>query len=137
MPRIFGASIPIAGIAGDQQAALFGQACFAPGQAKNTYGTGCFLLVNTGVGAAALGERAADDGRLAISATGRPYALEGSAFVTGAAVQWLRDGLGVISRRRRDRGAGASRSRTTAASTSCPRSSGSARRTGTCTRAAC
>jgi len=94
-PTHFGAPIPIAGIAGDQQAALFGQTCFEAGEAKNTYGTGCFLLANTGSTAAparggllttiacAVGERAA-------------YALEGSAFITGAAVQWLRDGLGLI-----------------------------------------
>jgi glycerol kinase len=91
----FGATIPIAGIAGDQQAALFGQGCFAPGQAKNTYGTGCFLLENTG-------ERAAEPptGLLTTVAwdigEGLRYALEGSAFITGAAVQWLRDGLGLI-----------------------------------------
>jgi glycerol kinase len=92
----FGAPLPIAGIAGDQQAALFGQTCFAPGEAKNTYGTGCFLLANTG-------ERAATPprGLLATIAWdiggGRRYALEGSAFITGAAVQWLRDGLGIIA----------------------------------------
>jgi glycerol kinase len=92
----FGAGIPIAGIAGDQQAALFGQACFAAGQAKNTYGTGCFLLANTGA-------RAVEPpaGLLATVAwdigAGLRYALEGSAFITGAAVQWLRDGLGIIA----------------------------------------
>src|SRR5437899_3884508 len=92
----FGAAIPIAGIAGDQQAALFGQTCFRAGEAKNTYGTGCFLLANTG-------ERAAParGGLLATIAwdtgDGVRYALEGSAFVTGAAVQWLRDGLGIIA----------------------------------------
>jgi len=93
----FGASLPIAGIAGDQQAALFGQTCFAPGEAKNTYGTGCFLLANTGATAAA-----ARGGLLTTLAwdigEGARYALEGSAFVTGAAVQWLRDGLGLITR---------------------------------------
>jgi glycerol kinase len=92
----FGTLLPIAGIAGDQQAALFGQACFEPSQAKNTYGTGCFLLVNAG-------ERAPQsaDGLLSTLAwrlgDRTTYALEGSAFVTGAAVQWLRDGLGLIS----------------------------------------
>ncbi len=92
----FGVPLPIAGVAGDQQAALFGQTCFAPNQAKNTYGTGCFLLVNAG----AQPPRSSDGllstvaWRLGESTT---YALEGSAFVTGAAVQWLRDGLGLIS----------------------------------------
>ena len=91
----FGAPVPIAGIAGDQQAALFGQTCFAGGEAKNTYGTGCFLLVNTGDRAAS-----ASGGLLTTIAwdigDGVRYALEGSAFTTGAAVQWLRDGLGII-----------------------------------------
>jgi glycerol kinase len=95
-PRHFGAPVPIAGIAGDQQAALFGQACFAAGEAKNTYGTGCFLLVNTAERAAA-----ASGGLLTTIAWdighGVQYALEGSAFITGAAVQWLRDGLGIIA----------------------------------------
>jgi glycerol kinase len=95
-PRHFGVSVPIAGIAGDQQAALFGQTCFAPGEAKNTYGTGCFLLVNTGGRAAS-----ASGGLLTTIAwdigDGVRYALEGSAFITGAAVQWLRDGLGIIA----------------------------------------
>jgi glycerol kinase len=94
-PAHFGAALPIAGIAGDQQAALFGQTCFAPGEAKNTYGTGCFLLANTGATAAP-----ARGGLLTTIAwdigEGVRYALEGSAFVTGAAVQWLRDGLGII-----------------------------------------
>ena len=92
----FGAALPIAGIAGDQQAALFGQTCFAAGEAKNTYGTGCFLLVNTGERAAS-----ASGGLLTTIAwdagDGIRYALEGSAFITGAAVQWLRDGLGIIA----------------------------------------
>ena len=91
----FGAPIAIAGLAGDQQAALFGQACFDAGMAKNTYGTGCFLLVNTGARARV------SDGRLLATiawdiGTGVRYAIEGSAFSTGAAVQWLRDGLGII-----------------------------------------
>jgi glycerol kinase len=92
----FGGSIALAGIGGDQQAALFGQACFEPGQAKNTYGTGCFLLVNAGSRAPT-----ATDGLLSTVAwrlgDQTTYAVEGSAFVTGAAVQWLRDGLGIIS----------------------------------------
>jgi glycerol kinase len=94
-PDLFGSPIPIAGIAGDQQAALFGQACLAPGMVKNTYGTGCFLLMNTG-------ERLTPS-RHALLTTpswrlgGRTdYALEGSVFVAGAVVQWLRDGLGLI-----------------------------------------
>ena len=91
-PELFGASIPIAGIAGDQQAALFGQACFQSGDAKNTYGTGSFLLLHTG------DTPATPDRMLATVASrigGRlQYALEGSIFATGAAVQWLRDGLG-------------------------------------------
>jgi glycerol kinase len=94
-PAVAGAEIPIAGIAGDQQAALFGQACFDAGQAKNTYGTGCFLLLN-------VGRTRVDPGpglllTLACDAGGRPiYALEGSVFIAGAVVQWLRDGLGLI-----------------------------------------
>jgi glycerol kinase len=93
--RHFGTPVRIAGIAGDQQAALFGQTCFAAGEAKNTYGTGCFLLANTGDRAAP-----ASGGLLTTIAwhigEGLRYALEGSAFITGAAVQWLRDGLGII-----------------------------------------
>ena len=94
-PRCLGSAITIAGIAGDQQAALFGQACHAPGMAKNTYGTGCFMLLHTG------GDRIASAQGLittaAASAAGaREYALEGSVFVAGAVVQWLRDGLGLI-----------------------------------------
>lgn len=96
---VFDTPIPITGIAGDQQAALFGQACFASGKAKSTYGTGCFLLLNTG-------ERAiASDHRLlttpAYRLDGRTtYALEGSIFVAGAAIKWLRDGIGVITHAR-------------------------------------
>ena len=94
--HLFGAPIPIAGIAGDQQAALFGQACFARGQAKATYGTGCFMLLNTG------DEAVASDNRLLTTTAYRlaskpTYALEGSIFVAGAAVKWLRDGLGLIT----------------------------------------
>jgi len=94
-PEHFGTDIPITGMAGDQQAALFGQGCVAPGQAKNTYGTGAFLLLNTGK------KRAASTHGLlttiACGPTGEPvYALEGSVFIAGAAIQWLRDGLKVI-----------------------------------------
>ena len=92
-----GARLPIAGIAGDQQAALFGQACFDPGSTKNTYGTGSFVLMHTGADAARSAHGlittiAASDG------SSVEYALEGSIFVTGAAVQWLRDGLRIIER---------------------------------------
>jgi len=92
----FGAEVPIAGIAGDQQAALFGQGCFGAGSAKNTYGTGAFLLMNTG----ATRVRSARGllTTVACDARGRPaYALEGAVFIAGAAVQWLRDGLGLIA----------------------------------------
>jgi len=90
-----GAEIPIAGMAGDQQAALFGQGCVAPGLAKNTYGTGCFLLMNTGERASA--SQSGLVTTIAWGIGGRvEYALEGSVFVTGSAVQWLRDGLGLI-----------------------------------------
>jgi glycerol kinase len=92
----FGSEVPIAGMAGDQQAALFGQRCDRPGRAKNTYGTGCFLLMNTGTTAPR-----SESGLLTTIAWGIggrvEYALEGSIFVTGSAVQWLRDGLGLIS----------------------------------------
>jgi len=93
---VFGGEIPIAGIAGDQQAALFGQACFEAGQAKNTYGTGCFLLMNTG-------EKPVKSNHgllttMAASYGGKvQYALEGSVFIGGAVVQWLRDELGLIT----------------------------------------
>jgi glycerol kinase len=92
----FGGDVPVAGIAGDQQAALFGQACHQAGMAKNTYGTGSFVLLNTGTQAPDPGE-----GLLTTIAWGlgeeTDYALEASVFITGAAVQWLRDGLGIIS----------------------------------------
>ncbi|MFG0211757.1 glycerol kinase GlpK [Brevibacillus porteri] len=95
--KLFEFQIPIAGIAGDQQAALFGQACFAEGQAKNTYGTGCFMLMNTGEKAVA-----SKNGLLTTIAWGVDgkveYALEGSIFVAGAAIQWLRDGLKLIEK---------------------------------------
>ncbi len=89
--------IPIAGIAGDQQAALFGQACYRPGMAKNTYGTGCFLLMNTGDRAPISHNRLLST--VAWERRGHTtYALEGSVFIAGAAIQWLRDGLGIIAR---------------------------------------
>jgi glycerol kinase len=89
--------IPIAGIAGDQQAALFGQGCVAPGQSKNTYGTGCFFLLNTGSQRAT--PRAGFLTTLACGPQGEAaYAIEGSVFVAGAAIQWLRDGLGILER---------------------------------------
>src|SRR5437762_12653172 len=92
---LFGGKIPIAGDAGDQQAATFGQACFEPGSAKNTYGTGCFMLLN-------IGEKpiASQNGLLTTLGCTRSekptYCLEGSVFIAGAVVQWLRDGLGLI-----------------------------------------
>ncbi|HTO45644.1 MAG TPA: glycerol kinase GlpK [Burkholderiales bacterium] len=94
-PGLFGAPIPIAGIAGDQQAALFGQRCVVPGMVKNTYGTGCFMLMHTG-------ERAVDSRKGLLTTVAwrlgerREFALEGSVFIAGAAIQWLRDGLGII-----------------------------------------
>jgi glycerol kinase len=91
----FGAEIPVAGIAGDQQSALFGQACFEAGSGKNTYGTGSFVLMHTGTRAPASAPGLITT-IAATSAEEVPYALEGSIFVTGAAVQWLRDGLGII-----------------------------------------
>ncbi len=93
----FGGEVPVAGVAGDQQAALFGQACHAAGSAKNTYGTGSFVLLNTG-----REPPEPPSGLLATAACGTDeapaYALEASIFVTGAAVQWLRDGLGIVER---------------------------------------
>jgi glycerol kinase len=93
--RFLGARIPISGVAGDQQAALFGQVCFEPGEAKNTYGTGSFVLMHTGSTPAS-----SSSGLVTTIAAGPgaevAYALEGSIFVTGAAIQWLRDGLGII-----------------------------------------
>jgi glycerol kinase len=98
-PGLFDAAIPIAGMAGDQQAALFGQACFAAGQAKSTYGTGCFMLLNTGE--TAFTSRSGLLTTPACRIDGRmTYALEGSIFVAGAAVKWLRDGIGVITHAR-------------------------------------
>jgi glycerol kinase len=95
-PGLFDAQIPIAGMAGDQQAALFGQACFEPGMAKSTYGTGCFMLLNTGDQPVPSKHRLLTTPAYRIG--GRTtYALEGSIFVAGASVKWLRDGLGVIA----------------------------------------
>lgn len=93
--NLFGSAIPVAGIAGDQQAALFGQMCTKPGMAKNTYGTGCFMLMHTGA------KPIASKNNLLTTVAWRigkrtEYALEGSVFISGAAVQWLRDGLGII-----------------------------------------
>jgi len=90
-----GVSVPIAGIAGDQQAALFGQACLSPGLAKNTYGTGCFLLLNTGKDAVASRNELVTTVAWKRGNT-LDYALEGSVFIGGAVVQWLRDGLQII-----------------------------------------
>jgi glycerol kinase len=93
--QLFGGTIPIAGVAGDQQAATFGQACFRPGEAKNTYGTGCFLLLNTG-------DKPVESANNLLTTIGWSvggrvtYCLEGSVFIGGAVVQWLRDGLGLI-----------------------------------------
>ena len=94
---VLGVEIPIAGVAGDQQAALIGQACFEPGMIKSTYGTGCFMILNTG-------EKALSSRNKLLTTVGyrlngkTSYALEGSIFVAGAAVQWLRDGIGVIEK---------------------------------------
>lgn len=95
--HFFGQEVPISGAAGDQQAALFGQACFEKGMAKNTYGTGCFMLMNTGGNAVQ-----SDNGLLTTIAWGLngkvEYALEGSVFVAGSAIQWLRDGLRMLKK---------------------------------------
>ena len=95
-PSLFGRAIPIAGMAGDQQSALIGQACFAPGMVKSTYGTGCFLLMNTG------SQPVGSDKRLLTTPAYRigeetAYALEGSIFVAGAAIKWLRDKVGILA----------------------------------------
>ena len=94
-PDCLGTPIKIAGVAGDQQAALFGQACFKPGLAKNTYGTGCFMLMNTGDSPSASRSRLLTTAACEINGKAQ-YALEGSVFIAGAAVQWLRDELGII-----------------------------------------
>ena len=95
--KVFGAAIAIAGVAGDQQAAMIGQACFEPGMVKSTYGTGCFVLLNTGPQAVASHNRLLTT--VAYQLDGTPtYALEGAIFIAGAAVQWLRDGLKLVKR---------------------------------------
>jgi len=91
-PLLLGAAIPILGVAGDQQAASFGQACFAPGDVKSTYGTGCFVLVNTGRTVPRSKNRL-----LATALAQKQYAIEGSIFIAGALVQWLRDELGLLA----------------------------------------
>ncbi|HVW72707.1 MAG TPA: glycerol kinase GlpK [Rhizomicrobium sp.] len=91
-PMLLGAPIPILGVAGDQQAASFGQACFKPGDVKSTYGTGCFALVNTGKSVPKSRNRL-----LATALARKQYAIEGSIFIAGAVVQWLRDELGVVA----------------------------------------
>ncbi len=95
--EVDGSVVPITGIAGDQQAALFGQACLSPGMAKNTYGTGCFLLMNTGTAALESKQHLLATVAWRLGSAAPQYALEGSVFVGGAAVQWLRDGLGLIA----------------------------------------
>ncbi len=129
-----GESLPIAGVAGDQQAALFGQACFEPGMTKNTYGTGCFLLMHTGMVAVP-----SKNGLLTTIAWGIDgqveYALEGSVFVAGSVIQWLRDGLGLIDSAA-ESAALAQSLRSTGASIWCRPSSASARPTGAATCAA-
>jgi len=92
---LFDAEIPIAGVAGDQQAALIGQACFEPGMIKSTYGTGCFMILNTGDQALASNNKLLTTVGYRLNGK-TTYALEGSIFVAGAAVQWLRDGIGII-----------------------------------------
>src|SRR4029077_5568199 len=89
------AGVPIAGLAGDQQAALFGQVCTQPGMVKNTYGTGCFMLMHTGTKAVASTNNLLSTVAWRIDGQ-TTYALEGSIFIAGAVVQWLRDGLGLI-----------------------------------------
>jgi glycerol kinase len=109
-PLLFGAPIPILGVAGDQQAASFGQACFKPGDVKSTYGTGCFALVNTGSKvprsrnrllvtalAGSIGQASAAKPSAVRPNKGAQYAIEGSIFIAGAVVQWLRDELGVVA----------------------------------------
>ena len=97
VPELFGGSIMISGIAGDQQAATIGQACFEPGMMKSTYGTGCFALLNTGSTAVASTNRLLTTVAYQLDGK-RTYALEGAIFIAGAAVQWLRDGLKVVKK---------------------------------------
>ena len=95
---LLGGSIPIAGIAGDQQAALFGQVCTKPGMVKNTYGTGCFMLMHTGTKRIASGNNLLTTVAWQLGDGALEYAVEGSVFIAGAVVQWLRDGLGIIKK---------------------------------------
>jgi len=95
-PALFGSAIPIAGIAGDQQAALFGQVCTTPGMSKNTYGTGCFMLLNTGEELVRSKSKLLTTVGWKVGDGPLEYALEGSVFIAGAAIQWLRDGLRII-----------------------------------------
>jgi glycerol kinase len=104
---LLGAEIPIAGVAGDQQAALIGQACFEPGMIKSTYGTGCFMVLNTGSQALASNNKLLTTVGYRLNGE-TTYALEGSIFVAGAAVQWLRDGLGIIDSAHQTEGLAAS-----------------------------
>ena len=132
--RIFSGKIPIAGIAGDQQAALFGQVCTQPGMVKNTYGTGCFMLMHTGA------KPIVSKNNLLTTVAWRlggrtEFALEGSIFIAGAVVQWLRDGLGIIKSSAEVEALAASVP-DTEASISCRRLPGSARRIGISTPAA-
>ena len=104
-PDLFGAAIPIRGVAGDQQAATIGQACFEPGMMKSTYGTGCFALLNTGADLVRSKNRLLTT--IAYRLDGKTtYALEGSIFIAGAAVQWLRDGIKADRQGRAERQAG-------------------------------
>ncbi len=97
-PALFGTAIPIGGLAGDQQAATFGQACHTPGSAKNTYGTGCFLMLNIGTQPVASRNRLLTTLGWQLGDDAPTYMLEGSVFIGGAVVRWLRDGLGIIAR---------------------------------------
>src|SRR5690606_13890400 len=94
---LFGCRLPIGGVAGDQQSALFGQACFTEGMAKNTYGTGCFMLMHTG-SRFQVSRNGLITTSTAQTGASPEYALEGSVFVGGAVVQWLRDGLGAFKK---------------------------------------
>ncbi len=138
-PELFGAPIPIAGNAGDQQAATFGQACFTPGMAKNTYGTGAFMLMNVGTPPQASYNRllATAGWRIGAGPGTATYMLEGSVFVAGAVVQWLRDGLGLIERSEHVEALARQATGQRRRRIWCRRSSGSARRTGIPMHVAC
>ena len=132
---LFGAEIPILGVAGDQHAATIGQACFQPGMMKSTYGTGCFALLNTGADIVRSKNRLLTT--IAYRLDGKTtYALEGSIFIAGAAVQWLRDGMKVIGKAAHSGELAAQGRRRRRTSISCRPSSGSARRIGMPRRAA-